>query len=186
MNNGDIILLLLLVGAFIVGFVWGTARSLIFLGGGALVFLIAAHARAPLSGFLVQQWGNLDPSFNDMVSMLVLYGLGLVALLGIVWFGAKNTGLSQRAPDLDRLLGGLVAVGCTVMIIGGLAAALSLYYDPGAGPAQTGGVDWADSLHRGVMGSEIGAAINRSLLPALGSIVGPLLPVGFEEAFGAA
>src|SRR5436190_9553061 len=101
MNNGDIVLLLVLVGAFIVGFVWGTARSLLFLGGGALVFLIATHARAPLSGYLARQWSGLSPIYSDMIGLLIVYGLGLLVLTGLVWFGARNTGLSARFPDVD-------------------------------------------------------------------------------------
>ena len=174
------------MGAFIVGFVWGTARSLIFLGGGALVFLIAAHARAPLSSFLGRQWNNLSPVYSDMVAMLVVYGLGLAVLVLIVMYGAKHTGLSARAPDIDRLLGGLVGVTCAVLIIAGVDASLSLFYGHGGTLAPAGGSDWSASLYRALTGSQIGGAIHRSLLPALGSIAAPLLPLGFREAFGAA
>jgi len=186
MNNGDIVLLLVLVGAFIVGFVWGTARSLILLGGGALVFLIAAHARGPLSSFLARQWTNLSPAYSDMVAMLIMYGLGLAILLLIVMFGAKHTGLSARAPDVDRLLGGLVGVGCAVIILGGIDASLSMFYGHDGTMAPAGSSDWSASLYLGLVESHIGGAIHRSLLPALGSIAGPLLPIGLKEAFGAA
>jgi len=186
MNNGDIVLLLVLVGAFIVGFVWGTARSLIFLGGGALVFLIAAHARGPLSSYLARQWTNLSPVYCDMVAMLIVYGLGLAILVLVVMFGAKHTGLSARAPDIDRLLGGLVGVGCAVLIIAGVDASLSLFYGHGGTMAPAGSSDWSASLYQGLTGSQIGGAIHRSVLPALGSIAGPLLPIGVKEAFGAA
>ncbi len=184
MNNGDIVLLLILVGAFIIGFVWGTARSLIFLGGAAIVFLVAAHARPPLAGYLGRQWTNLSPVYSDMVAMLLLYALGLGGLLLLVWFAARNTGLSRRAPDLDRLLGGLVAVGCAVLVVGGLDASLALFhgYDPGV--ARVGG-DWSAGLYHGLIESQTGAAIHRTLLPALGTVAGPFLPVGFREAFGA-
>jgi len=184
MTNGDIVLLLILVGAFIIGFVWGTARSLIFLGGGAVVFLIAAHARPPLSGFLARQWTNLSPVYSDMIAMLVLYGLGLAIMVVIVWFGARNTGLSARAPDVDRLLGGLVAVACAVMIVVGLDVTLSLFYGHDPTLARSGGTDWSASMVRGIQESQIGSAIHRSLLPSVGSVASPLLPVGFREAFG--
>ena len=185
MTSGDIVLLLAFAGAFIVGFVWGTARTLIFLGGGAVVFLIAAHARAPLSGFLARQWTNLDPVFSDMVAMLVVYVLGLCLLLLLVWYGARNTGLSARAPDVDRLLGGLVGVACAVMVVAGLEVTMGIFhgYDPTLG--RNGGSDWSAALYRGLVDSSIGGAIHRSLLPALGSLVAPLLPFGMVEAFGA-
>jgi hypothetical protein len=184
MNNGDIVLLLILIGAFIIGFVWGTARSLIFLGGGAVVFLIAAHARPPLSNFLGREWTHLSPVYSDMIAMMVLYGLGLVGLLMLVWFGAKNTGLSQRWPDADRILGGLVGVACAVMIVAGLDATLGLFYGHTPTVAQLATDDWTAGLYRGIIESQTGGAIHRSLLPALGSLANPLLPVGFSEAFG--
>jgi hypothetical protein len=184
MNNGDIVLLLILIGAFIIGFVWGTARSLIFLGGGAVVFLIAAHARPPLSTFLGREWTQLSPVYSDMIAMMVLYGLGLVGLLLLVWFGARNTGLSQRWPDADRLLGGLVGVACAVMIVAGLDATLGLFYSHEPTIAQLASDDWTAGLYRGLIESQTGGAIHRSLVPALGSLAGPLLPVGFSEAFG--
>ncbi|MFN8621895.1 MAG: CvpA family protein [Chloroflexota bacterium] len=185
MNNGDIVLLIVLVGAFIVGFVWGTARSLLFLGGGALVFLIAAHARVPLSSYLARQWTNLSPIYADMVGLLVVYGLGLMVLTGIVWFGARNTGLSARYPDIDRLVGGLVAVACAVMVVAGLDVTLSLFYGHDATVARTVGGDWSASLYRGLVDSQIGGAIHRSLLPNVGSIANPLLPIDIREALGA-
>jgi len=185
MTNGDIVLLIVLVGAFIVGFVWGTARSLLFLGGGALVFLIAAHARTPLSAFLTREWSNLRPSFDDMVAMLILYAIGLAILVAVVGFGGRNMGLSSRAPDLDRLLGGFVAVACVVMIVAGLDASLSLYFGHGGELAPAGSPDWSASMYRGITESQIGGAIHRSVLPALGSLAAPLLPIGFREAFGA-
>lgn len=184
MNNGDIVLLLFLIGAFIIGFVWGTARSLIFLGGGAVIFLIAAHARPPLSTFLGREWTQLSPVYSDMIAMMVLYGLGLIGLLLLVWFGAKNTGLSQRWPDFDRLLGGLVAVACGVLIVAGLDATLALFYTHDPSITQLATDDWTASVYRGIIESQTGGAIHRSLLPALGSLANPLLPVGFREAFG--
>jgi hypothetical protein len=186
MNNGDIVLLLILVGAFIVGFVWGTARSLIFLGGSAVVFLIAAHARPPLSGFLGREWTNLSPVYSDMLAMLILYGLGLGGLLLLVWFGARNTGLSRRAPDIDRLIGGLVGVGCAVMVVAGLDASMALFYGHEPVLARLGGSDWSAGLYRGMIESQTGSAIHASLVPALGSLAHPLLPIGFLEAFGSA
>jgi uncharacterized membrane protein required for colicin V production len=185
MTNGDIVLLLVLVGAFIVGFVWGTARSLLFLAGGAVVFLIAAHARGPLSSFLARQWTSLSPVYSDMIAMLLLYGLGLGILLLIVWFGARNTGLSARWPDIDRLLGGLVGVCCALLIVAGLAATLALFYGYPADVVLVGDSDWSAVLYRGIVDSQIGGAIHRSLLPAIGSLAAPLLPIGFREAFGA-
>jgi uncharacterized membrane protein required for colicin V production len=184
MSNGDIVLLLVLVGSFLVGFVWGTARSLMFLGGGAAVFLIAAHARPPLSGFLSREWTNFAPAYNDMLAMLVLYVLGLLAIAAIVGVGARNTGLSTRAPDLDRLIGGMVGVAAGVMVVAGLDAILGLFYGYDANLTRTGGAAWSATLHEGLLRSEIGAAIHRSLLPALGALSRPLLPFGFAEAFG--
>jgi hypothetical protein len=107
-----------------------------------------------------------------------------VALLLIVWFGARSTGLSQRWPDVDRLLGGLVAVACAVMIIAGLTATFALFYgyDPGVVAV---GSDWSAQIHGAIVDSQIGGAIHRQLLPALGSIAAPMLPIGMREAFGA-
>jgi hypothetical protein len=185
MNNGDIVLLLLFAGAFIVGFVWGTARTLLFLAGGTVVFLIAGHARGPLSGFLVREWTNLSPTFSDMLSMLVLYVVGLVIVLLIVVIGGRNIGLSGRFPNLDRLVGGLLGVLCAVMVVAGFDVILALFYGHVANLGRVGGAEWASSLYEGIVGSQIGQAIHRSLLPVLGSTVQPLLPAGFEEAFGA-
>ena len=184
MNNGDIVLLLVLVGAFIIGFVWGTARALIFLGGGALVFLIAAHARTPVSSYLARQWTALSPIYSDMIGLLIVYGLGLVVLTLLVWFGAKNTGLSARYPDIDRLVGGLVAVACAVMIIAGLDATLSLFYGYDTVTARTVGGDWTAALYRGIVDSQIGGAIHRSLLPNVGALANPLLPIDMRKALG--
>jgi hypothetical protein len=183
-SNGDIVLLLILVGAFIVGFVWGTARTLIFLGGWFVIFLLSMHARPPLSGFLQNQWTQFTPVYNDMAAMGILYTVGLVALVALVWLGGRNTGLSERAPDVDRLIGGLAGVGCAVLVVSGVIVTLALFYGYDASIASTGGPEWTASLYRGLVESQIGGAIHRSLVPALGSLLNPILPIGLAEAFG--
>jgi hypothetical protein len=183
-SNGDIVLLLIMVGAFIVGFVWGTARTLIFLGGWFVIFLLAMHARPPLAGFLQNQWTQYTPVYNDMAAMGILYTIGLVALVALVWLGGRNTGISERAPDVDRLVGGLAGVACAVLVVAGLMVTLAVFYGHDAAIAATGGPEWTASLYRGLVESQIGGAIHRSLIPALGSVLNPILPIGMAEAFG--
>ena len=78
MTNGDIVLLLILVGAFIVGFVWGTARSLHLPGRrSAGVPHRRPRPRARCRASCRASGRTSSPVYSDMVSMLVLYGLGL-------------------------------------------------------------------------------------------------------------
>jgi hypothetical protein len=70
------------------------------------------------------------------------------------------------------------------MIVAGLDATLGLFYGHTPTVAQLATDDWTAGLYRGIIESQTGGAIHRSLLPALGSLANPLLPVGFSEAFG--
>jgi hypothetical protein len=184
-SPGDIVLLLVLAGAFIIGFVWGTIRSLFFLVGAGVVFVLAAHARPPLSSFLGREWSTLATVYSDMLALLILYVIGLVVVTAIVVVGGRNTGISGRWPGLDRVAGGLIGVAAALLVVAGIEAILGLFYGYPPSYARPGDAEWSATALQALLGSQIGGAIHRSFLPPIGELIAPILPVGLADAFGA-
>jgi uncharacterized membrane protein required for colicin V production len=61
MNVLDIVMLLVLAGGFVLGFVQGVIRGVLAIGAWAVSFLVGANLRDPVGSYLASQWTNLTP-----------------------------------------------------------------------------------------------------------------------------
>ena len=78
MTTFDIVLVLVIAGAFVVGFLWGVIRSLLMLAGWFVVFLLAALLSVPVGDYLNGQWTAYDAHWNHMAAFAILYFAGIV------------------------------------------------------------------------------------------------------------
>ncbi len=181
----DIYLLVIIVSTLVVGFFWGAARSVLLLGAWLLAFLVAAYLKIELGDYLMQQWRNFPPGFNDMAAFGLIYIALLVAAPVVIFIGTRGSQSVSRYQVLDDLVGALFAVFAAVLGIAGLLIVLSTFYpaeggvvDPGGGPL------WTASLYQSLLSSTIGGSIDRHLVPIIGTLLGPILPQDVREVFG--
>ena len=130
MTSADILLLLILAGAFLIGFFWGVLRGLLALAAWVVVFLLSAHLSVPIGDYLARQWSNFTSEYSHMLSFLILYALLLLLSLILIHIGVKGSQDVSRWPLVDDLLGGALAVALGILIIAGTIAILQLFYKP--------------------------------------------------------
>jgi uncharacterized membrane protein required for colicin V production len=179
-TSADIILLLILAGAFLIGFFWGVMRGLLALAAWVVVFLLSAHLSIPVGDYLARQWINFTSEYSHMLSFLILYALLMIVSLVLIHIGVKGSQDVSRWPLVDDLLGGALAVALAVLIIGGTIAILQLFYKPD--PLSTASAQWTLELYNGLHTSTIGSQIESGLVPFIGTILGPLLPASIHSA----
>lgn len=174
MTSADILLILILAGAFLVGFFWGVLRGLLGLLAWVVVFLLSAHLSDPLGNYLQKQWTNFTPAYVHMLSFLlsfgVLFGLGLF----LIQIGTRGSQDLSRYPLVDDILGGLLGISLAVLAIAAVMAILSTFYDPQL--EATGAAQWTRELYVALKGSTIGAQIATGLIPIMNGLFDPLLP----------
>ena len=178
----DIYLLVIIVAALVLGFFWGAVRSLMLLAAGLLAFVTGAYLQLQLGSYLAGQWTNYAAGFSEMAAFALIYlGMLLAAPFIIV---ASTRGSQQFFANqaLDDVVGALVAMCAAILGIAGLMIVLATYYgsgDPFVDPA--GGPTWTAQLYQSLLDSTIGQAIQERLIPALGAVLGPILPPDVRE-----
>jgi uncharacterized membrane protein required for colicin V production len=179
-TSADILLLLILAGAFLIGFFWGVVRGLLALAAWVVVFLLSAHLSLPVGDYLARQWGNFSSEYSHMLAFLIVYTVLMIVSLVLIHIGVKGSQDVSRWPLVDDLLGGALCVALAVLILGGTIAILSLFYLPA--PRSDLSAQWSLELYNALHSSTIGGQIEEGLVPFIGSILGPLLPASIHSA----
>jgi uncharacterized membrane protein required for colicin V production len=171
----DILLVIIIAGAFVVGFLWGVIRSLLMFAGWFAVFLLAALLSVPVGDYLTTQWTAYDTHWDHMAAFAILYFAGLVLTAILLWIGIRGAQGLSRYKLLDDIVGGTVMAFTAVLSIAGFVVVLATAYRGSLGFAVIG-PDWTREVYQSLLDSSIGSALERVLIPALGTILGPLLP----------
>jgi uncharacterized membrane protein required for colicin V production len=171
----DVVIVLLLGGAFLVGFFQGVIRGLLFIAAWFVAFVVAANLRGPVGDWLSGQWLQFSPPYNAMLAFGILAILIFGTAIVVIQFGTRSVTTLSRYPLLDDVLGGLLGVAVALLILAAAIVVLGTFYTaaPAAGP---GDGEWTAQLYRTLEGSAIGQLIRGSLIPGLGAVLDILLP----------
>lgn len=174
----DLLLALLLAGAFVLGYYEGAGRALLAILAWVFSFILAATLRAPLGDRLATYWTSFSVDYTLMLAFLIAYVAALV-VCGVIIVGlTKRQALLPDSAVLDPLLGGLVALVAGVLILAGLIAGLDSVYRaaPGFG---TSDLPALSSLNTLLSQSAIGRFIDGNVVPSIVTLLGPFLPEEF-------
>jgi uncharacterized membrane protein required for colicin V production len=175
MNNADLVIAVLLLAGFLVGFFEGSPRALLAFGGWFLTFIAASHLREPLGSYLAT---NGTPYAEGFPAMLAFGGSFIVifvlVIIGIT-FTYKDTKHMTRFSLADEFVGGVLGALVVLLLVTTAVIVLDSFYTRG-GQGGTGTVAWIDQTARALDGSGIANALRSSLIPGLGAIMDPLLP----------
>jgi hypothetical protein len=176
MTSVDIVLVLIIAGAFLLGFLWGVIRSLLMLAAWFVVFVLSAILSVPVGDYLTNQWTAYSADWDHMAAFAILYVLGLIIAIVLAWIGVRGAQGVTKYRLLDDVGSGAVMAFVAVLGIAGIIVILATAY---AGPpgATVVGPDWTRHLYESLTtNSQIGSGLADTLIPALGTILGLLLP----------
>ena len=175
MTTFDILLVLIIAGMFVLGFLWGAVRSLLMLAAWFAVFLLAALLSVPVGDYLTTQWSAYDTHWNHMAAFAILYFAGLVLAAILIWVGVKGAQGLSRYRLLDDIVSGAIMAIVAVLAISGVIVLLATAYRGSLGFAVIG-PDWTREVYQALLDSRIGDGLTRTIIPLLGTLLGPLLP----------
>jgi colicin V production protein len=158
-------------------------RQLIALGAWLVSFIVAAYLRGPLGDWIAAQGGGYSRAYVEMlafgIAFVVLFALAVV----VIEIGGSTIQLTQRVA-LDQVLGGFLALGVGLLVIGALLIVLDGYYIYAGGPAVGApDIDFVRALHAALDRSAIVQSLRGSLVPGLISLLGPLLPADIRAVY---
>lgn len=127
-NLFDILFVLLLFAAFVLGFIQGTIRRLLGIASILFSFLVAANLRDPLGHFLATNWTQFPSAYSYMLGFLLVFAAASVAFSLVIQGFYKRTPLLANSTAVDELLGGVLGVIQAVLIVGCLIVILDSFF----------------------------------------------------------
>jgi uncharacterized membrane protein required for colicin V production len=172
----DVIIVLLLGGAFLLGFFQGVIRGLLAIAAWFVAFVLAANLRAPVGDWLSDQWLQYTPAYNAMLAFGAVALVLFVTAIIVIQVGTRGVATLSRYPLLDDVIGGLLGVALAFLLLAALIVVLMSFYAAGPTPGAVENTEWTADLYRTLENSAIGRLIRDSLVPGLGAALNVLLP----------
>jgi uncharacterized membrane protein required for colicin V production len=170
----DLFIILLLVGGFLLGFFRGAVRQLTSIGAWLISFLLAAHLSGPLGGLLVEQAPSYSPEYARFLTFGAAFVLLLVAGALIFQVAGTNVALTRHVP-LDSMIGGALGTTLLLLVVTSLLIIFDSYFAV-IGSAGTAEFRVLRDAHQATGESTIGNLLRQTVVPLLGTLLGPVLP----------
>lgn len=177
----DILFVLVLFAAFVLGYIQGTIRRLLGIASILFSFLVAANVRDPLGRFLAANWTQFPAEYSYMLGFLFVFAVGSIAFSLVIQGFYRRTPLLSRATAVDELLGGLLGVVQAILIVGCIVFILdSFFHVPGHGTAGPNELPFLRSLYLAYTGSASAELFRTALIPGFLGVFGWLVPSDLE------
>jgi uncharacterized membrane protein required for colicin V production len=181
----DLVIVLALLAMFIVGYAQGVVRRLLGIAAVLFAIVLASYLRAPLGGYLANEWTNIGDSYSFMVAFGGVFVATWLTLTIGIQITYRPAPLFQNYPVLDEILGGLLGVleGFLLLIIAVLV--LDPYYTQDT-VRETVGIGEFTPLRTlfDFLDTSLTADILRhNVIPAILAVVGFLFPQDVRDTF---
>jgi uncharacterized membrane protein required for colicin V production len=170
----DVILVILLVAAFLLGVLRGAVRQLIIIGAWVVVFVVSVYLRPLVGDFIAGNLPGYTREYVDMLAFASTFVVLFALVVVIIELRGATVHLTRRVA-VDEILGGLLALGWTLLAIATIAIALDSYYAVDHPPGEEE-LEIIRAIRSAFERSGIIRAMHESLIPGLVAIFGPLLP----------
>lgn len=184
MNAADLVLLLVLAAAAVVGFFQGVIRSLLAIGAWAVSFVLAANLRDPVGRYLASQWTTLSADYVYMLAFGAVALVLLVVLLGAIRVGTRGPKGVTSVPLLDDVLAGALGVLFAALVIGATSVILATFHGPRAVAGTDPEAEWSAQLYAVLQDSSVGRTVIGLVTPVMDVLLGPLTPQVVRDGIG--
>lgn len=178
----DVIILLLIAGGVLLGYIRGAIRQLMALGAWLVSFVAAALIHQTFGPYLATQGPAFSRVYIDMLGFLLLFGLPLIIAMVVIQFYGNVSSISQHAL-LDEVTGGVLCAGFVLLTVSSLIVILDTYYLV-SNPPPTAEIGLLREAHVALERSTIAGWLRDSLIPGLGAVLGPLVPAHVRAVMG--
>jgi uncharacterized membrane protein required for colicin V production len=180
MTSADVLLLLIVAGAFLFGFFWGVMRGLLGLAGFFVVFVLSAHLSEPVGDYLAAQWTGYTAAYDHMLAYFIVFTLLYTLTLILITIGTRGSQDLSRYPLVDDVVGALLGACLAILCVAAVIAILKTFYGPFAPPSGQG-AEWTANLYRALLGSTFGGQISDAVVPVLITVLGAVLPASVRQ-----
>ena len=184
-NVFDIVFVLALFGAFVIGYVQGAIRRLLAIAAILFSLLLGAQIRAPFGKFLSENWHQFPAEYSYMLAFGIVFVVASVAFSLVIQGLYKRAPLFANANFVDEVIGGLLGVVEGLIIMGAAILILDSYFRlPQALIVEPGGeLKFLRDFYNVYDTSGTGQLFRTSLIPAFLALVGIFIPEDIRNLF---
>ncbi len=180
MSTVDLVLVLLFIGFFVLGFAQGAIRRVIGIGAIMFSFLLAANLYEPLGAFLANNWSQFSRQYSYMIGFGTVFVAAVIAFALVAQGWYKPQPLFAKARWADEILGGVLGViefgiilGATIIILGSFFLIPGIAQDPNE-------LLGLRELWNALETSQIVDYFQSTLIPGFFSVFGLFIPDSIE------
>lgn len=183
-NLADVLVILILFGFFILGFIQGTVRRLVGILSIVFSFLVAAQLYVPLGNFLADNWNQFPREYSAMI------GFGTVLAAAIVAFSLVIQGTYKKAPLfanytwIDEVLGGILGVFQGFLLLLFLVIVLDQFFLLKGFPKDPDELPFLRDLWTAIDSSGTGKLLHENVIPAFITATSFLMPAPIKLLYG--
>lgn len=180
-NQFDLLILLILMALFILGFIQGTIRRLLGIAAILFAFLVAVNVREPLGNYLERNWTQFEPQYAVMVGFGTMFVALSITLTLLIQTFYKKVPLFEKYTVVDELLGGLLGLVQGLLLIGIMIVILdSGFRNP---IADRNELPFLREIFLAYDPSATAALFRETLIPAAFAIFGLFIPQALRDYF---
>jgi len=179
----DLVLVLIFMGFFVLGFAQGTIRRLIGLAAILFSFFFAANLAEPLGSFLGANWTQFAKEYSYMVGFGTVFVAAALAFAIVVQGFYKPQPLFEKARFADELLGAILGLIQFGVILGATVIILDSFFRIPGIPEDPQELLFLRELWTALDGSAIVQAYRETLIPIFISITGFLIPDSIQALY---
>ena len=175
-NLFDLLVGLVLVAGFIVGYLQGGVRRLIGIITVLFSLIVASQLRGALGDFLAANWGQFPPGYTDMLAFGFLFVLLVIVSAIVTEVYYERGPLLPKWRFADPIIGGLLGIFQALLLVGALVLILDSYFETPDLIVSAAELTWLRDLANAVDVSRTAAFFRADALPALFALVGFFIP----------
>ena len=181
----DLVILLALMAMFVVGYAQGVIRRLLGIAAVIFAIVLGSYLRAPLGGYLANEWTNIDNTYSFMVAFGAVFLATWITLSIGIQVTYRPAPLFQKYPVLDEILGGLLGVLEGFLILIALILILDPYFTQPKVREEIGLGEFTllRTLFEFLDKSLTADILRHSAIPAILAVFGFLFPQDVRDAF---
>lgn len=182
-NLFDLLLILLLMAAFIIGYLQGTVRRLLGIASILFSFLLAAQIRGPLGDFLIGNWTQFRPEYSRMLAFGLLFLVISLSFTLLIQSAYERSPVLPRFGHVDPLLGGVLGMVQAGIVIAAGVMILDSYFLGVGSTLRPAELLFLRDFAHAVDVSQAAQIFRDHLFPAFFVLLGGLIPGDVRAVF---
>jgi uncharacterized membrane protein required for colicin V production len=183
-NLFDVLVILVLFGFFIVGFIQGTIRRLVGILSIVFSFLFAAQVEVQLGGFLGENWTQFPPEYGSMIGFLAVFVAAVIAFSLVIQGTYKKAPLWVKYPALDEAIGGVLGIVQGFLLLLFVTIILDQFFLRPGIPVDSDELPFLRDFWNTINGSGTGALLHQTVIPNFISLTAFLIPESVKLLYG--